>query len=192
MSDEDLHRTRLRGLTKLLLGIGLLLLAIPFIASVLPPPTASSSRPSPWATSHDLGGLAAGEILRLEVPGGTVWVLRRSAEDLQALARHREALRDPDSEHSRQPATARTAWRSLDPEFFVFVPLETGRRCQVRSATASSRWPAGFDEACEGARFDRAGRIFRDSGHPEQRNLTVPPHRFATPGRLQLLPPSDG
>jgi Rieske Fe-S protein len=189
MSDGNLRRTRLRGLTKLLLGVGLLLLAIPFIASVLPPQTASSGRTSPWETHHDLTGLAVGEILRLEMPTGPVWVLRRGAEDLQALDHPPERLRDPESRHSHQPAAAETAWRSLVPEFFVFVPLETLRRCQVRSAAATSRWPAGFDEACEGARFDRAGRIFHASGHPDQRNLSVPPHRFEAPGQLRLLPP---
>jgi ubiquinol-cytochrome c reductase iron-sulfur subunit len=189
MTGGGLRRARLRGLTKLLVGIGLAVLAIPFIASVLPPPDAGNDRPTPWDTRHDLSALGVGDVLRLNGPGDPVWVLRRSPQQVRALALRRESLRDPDSEHSRQPEAARTPWRSLDPEFFVFVPRETRRRCQVRSAAATSRWPAGFDEACEGARFDRAGRIFLDSGHPEQRNLSVPPHRFDAPGQLRLLPP---
>lgn len=189
MRGEDLRRARLRGLTKLLAGIGLVLLTIPFLLSVLPSRDTSSGHASPWDAHHDLGGLAVGELLRLDGPGGPVWVLRRSPEQAQALVLPPAPLRDPDSEHSRQPAAARTAWRSLDPEFFVFVPRETLRQCQVRSAVATARWPAGFDEACERARFDLAGRIFHDSGHPGQHNLTVPPHRYPAPGRLQLLPP---
>lgn len=186
---DNLRRARLRGLTKLLLGIGLVLLAIPFIASVLPPSTGPGTRPTPWDRTHDLTTLAAGDILRLDGPTGPVWVLRRGKEDLRELEALGPRLRDPDSRQSRQPAAARTPWRSLDPEFFVFVPRETRRACQVREAVATARWPAGLDEACEGARFDRAGRIFSDSGHPEQENLTVPPHRYPAPGQLQLLPP---
>lgn len=187
MGGDNPRRARLRGLTKLLLGIGLILLAIPFIASVLPP--ATTPRPSPWDATHDLSRLAQGDILRLDGASGPVWVLRRSREDLRELEALGPHLRDPDSEQSRQFSAARTPWRSLDPEFFVFVPRETRRGCQVREAVATARWPAGFDEACEGARFDRAGRIFHDSGHPEQGNLTVPPHHYPAPGRLQLLPP---
>lgn len=186
---DNPRRARLRGLTKLLVGIGLLLLAIPFIASVLPPVSNPGARPSPWDVTHDLSRLVDGEILRLAGPSGPVWVLRRSAEDLRELEASEPRLRDPDSERSRQPDAARTPWRSLEAEFFVFVPRETRRGCQVREAVATARWPAGFDEACEGARFDRAGRIFSDSGHPEQLNLSVPPHRYPAPGQLQLLPP---
>jgi ubiquinol-cytochrome c reductase iron-sulfur subunit len=191
MAAEDLRRTRLRGLTKLLAGIGLVLLAIPFATSVLPPRDASSDRSSPWDIRHALDKLAVGGILRLDSPAGPVWVLRRSPEQVRALAESLESLRDPDSTHSRQPGAARNAWRSLDPEFFVFVPRETRRQCQVRDARATARWPAGFDEACEGARFDLAGRIFDDSGHPGQHNLPVPPHHYPEPGHLQLLPPGS-
>lgn len=189
MAPDSPRRARLRGLTKLLVLMGLVSLAIPFIASVLPPPAGTGTGPSPWDITHDLTQLAQGELLRLDSPAGPVWVLRRGAEDLQALAALEPGLRDPASSRSRQPADARTPWRSLDPEFFVFIPRETRRGCQVRTAVATARWPAGFDEACEGARFDRAGRIFTDSGHPGQENLTVPPHRYTAPGRLQLLPP---
>ncbi len=189
MATDNPRRARLRGLTKLLVGLGLLLLAIPFIASVLPPASSPGARPSPWDITHDLSSLAEGEILRLVGPSGPVWIQRRSTEDLRELEASGARLRDPDSEHSRQPGAARTPWRSLEPEFFVFVPRETRRGCQVREAVATARWPRGFDEACEGGRYDRAGRIFSDSGHPEQENLTVPPHRYPAPGQLQLLPP---
>ena len=189
MARENPRRIRLRAITKLLLVFGLLLLAIPFVTSIPLFPGGDTGRAAPWERLHDVRGLAPGELLRLEGPAGTVWVLRRDPEQVTALVAQPGNLRDPDSEDSEQPGAARNPWRGLDPEFFVFIPRETRRQCQVRPAVATARWPAGFDEACEGARFDLSGRIFKDTGHPEQRNLTVPPHHFPAPGQLQLLPP---
>jgi ubiquinol-cytochrome c reductase iron-sulfur subunit len=150
VATDNPRRARLRGLTKLLVGVGLLLLTIPFIASVLPPASSPGARPSPWDLTHDLSRLAEGEILRLAghpVRFGYCGAVQKTCGNW----RHRNrACATPTRQHSRQPAAARTPWRSLDPEFFVFVPRETRRGCQVREAVATARWPAGFDEACEG------------------------------------------
>jgi ubiquinol-cytochrome c reductase iron-sulfur subunit len=186
---DERRRVRLRGLTKLLFGIGLVLLAIPFLRSLQLPDETGTSRTSPWELSVDLTGLAEGEYRVLDWPGGQVGILHRSPQQLAALMQSTTPLQDPDSRHSRQPEAARNAHRSLQPEYFVFLARETLRQCAVRHAAASSRWPEGFDEACEGARFDLAGRIFAGSGHPDQRNLTVPPYRFIAPLRIRLQQP---
>ncbi len=187
-TDGD-RRARLRGLTKLLFGIGLFLLAIPFIRSVLPPASLTETHPSPWEITVELATLPEGEFRILDWPGGPVWVLHRSPQQVAALRNPQTALQDPDSLHSRQPAAARNPYRSLQPEYFVFVGQETRRRCAIRHASATSRWPEGFDEACEGARFDLAGRILAGTGHPAQHNLTVPPYRYTAPGQIRLQQP---
>ena len=185
---NEARLTRLRGLTKALFALGLVLLCVPFIASLMPA-DADRQNNSPWEIEIALSTIPAGEIERLQWPGGPVWVLHRSPAQLAALAANQWPLADPDSQHSRQPQAARNPWRSLRKRYFVFIPLETSRNCSVRPAVASARGPEGFDEACEGARFDLAGRILAGTGGKGQENLPVPSHRYVAPERIRLMAP---
>ena len=62
----------------------------------------------------------------------------------------------------------------MNEQFFVFIPQENKRRCQVRLEDDSIK--TLFTEPCFGARYDAAGHIFENSGHNEQQNLAVPEH----------------
>lgn len=170
-------RLILSVLLKLLILAGLLVAALPFLASLGSRPD-ESPETNPWYVEIDVSDLPAGEIRRIDWPGGEVWIYRRSADEIRRLDADTAALRDPG------PAAA-GGRRAL----FVFQPRETRRGCQVHLTELADGRP-GFAEPCFGARFDSAGRILRDSGHPEQGNLPVPPHEFLTAGRLRLLPPS--
>ena len=81
-------------------------------------------RPQPPA-GHPLpvefGNLAPGKLMTVDWRGRTVWILRRSADEVVALAAYESELTDPDSRFSLQPEACRNPHRSLRPELFVAV-----------------------------------------------------------------------
>jgi len=187
---SDARRLYLKVTLKLMLLVGLGLAAIPFIASLRHAADEAGNTNNPWYVEVDVSRLMPGQLHSVPWPGGEVWIYARTPQEIQALqsaATH--ALRDPDSRQSQQPVAASNAYRSLKPEYFVVLPRETRRGCQVQQIALSAGM-SGFREACYGAKFDNAGRIFRDSGQADQHNLTVPPHEFVTVSRLRLLPAS--
>jgi ubiquinol-cytochrome c reductase iron-sulfur subunit len=185
------RRLYLKVILKLLLLLGLGLAAIPFIASLRHVENDPLNATNPWYVEVDLSRLVPGQLHSVPWPGGEVWIYSRSQREIQALkAAETHRLRDPDSHHSQQPAAASNAYRSLKPEYFVFLPLETRRGCQVQQIQLQAG-TNGYAEACYGARFDNAGRVLMDSGQPDQHNLTVPPHEFVAADRLRLLPASS-
>jgi ubiquinol-cytochrome c reductase iron-sulfur subunit len=182
------RRLYLRVTLKLLLLTGLGLAAIPFIASLRHTGSDPADPRNPWIIEVDLADLAAGQIRAVPWPGGEVWVHYRTLPDIQYLQTvATETLRDPASHHSDQPEAVITGYRSLKPEYFVFIPRETRRGCQIQQIELQAGI-TGYSEACYGARFDNAGRILKDSGQPDQQNLTIPPHEFSGQTRLRLLP----
>lgn len=183
------RRLYLKVSLKLLLLVGLGLAAIPFIASLRHADNAPGKETNPWYVEVDLTRLIPGQVQSVSWPGGEVWIYARTPQEIQALqAAETHALRDPDSRMSQQPPAASNVYRSLKPEYFVFLPRETRRGCQVQQIELAGM--TGFAEACYGARFDNAGRIFKDSGQAEQHNLTVPPHEFVAARRLRMHPAS--
>ena len=184
------RRLYLRVTLKLLLLLGLGLAAIPFIASLQHAGSDSGDASNPWIVEVDLADLEVGQIHTVPWPGGEVWIHYRTQKDIQYLRSTAiDTLRDPASQQSNQPAAATNGYRSLKPEYFVFLPRETRRGCQVQQIELSAGI-TGYSEACYGARFDNAGRIFKHSGQPDQHNLTIPPHEFSGPTTLRLLPPA--
>ena len=173
---------------KLLLLLGLGLAAIPFVASLRHTTQPASTTSNPWYVEVDLAQLAPGQRQSVAWPGGEVWIYARTPAEIDALRTADTApLRDPDSLHSQQPAAARNAFRSIHPEYFVVIPRETKRGCQVQQIQLHVD-VQGYGEACYAARFDNAGRIFTDTGQTEQQNLPVPPHEFINADRMRLLP----
>jgi ubiquinol-cytochrome c reductase iron-sulfur subunit len=182
------RRLYLKVTLKLLLLLGLGLAAIPFIASLRHSDNQSLNETNPWYVEVDLSRLVPGQWQSVPWPGGEVWIYARTPREIQALqTAEARRLRDPDSRYSLQPAAVSNAYRSLQPDYFVFLPRETRRGCQVQQIELQAGIN-GYTEACYGARFDNAGRIFKDSGQPDQHNLTVPPHEFVAASRLRLLP----
>ena len=187
MSDR---RTILARITKILALVGMAFLAVPFLSHFLRGPDEAASPEAELLV--DLAGLLPGRVKEVDWRGTPVWIYRRTDADLAAMDRLGRQLRDPASQASEQPAAARNSARSLRPRYFVFIPRETSRNCQVRllepgELEVPALQGALFVEPCYRAHFDSAGRIFRNTGNDQQRNLRVPPHRFNDETTLGLL-----
>ena len=160
---------------KLLGFIGLVFVSIPFISSfstneVDQKQTATSH----WVITIAVSELVNGEIKMLPWAGGLVWVYARTEKDIQLLESGNISLRDEASEKSDQPETMKNNYRSASKQFFVFIPQENKRGCQVSLNHDSNN--SGFTDPCFNAKYDTAGRILKKSGQDDQLNLAVPEH----------------
>lgn len=175
-SPSSLKRRKiLSGLMKLLVFIGLAFVSIPFISSfssksIDEKQTASSH----WVITLPVSDLVAGEVKALSWAGRPVWIYSRTQRDIQSLKEFDNSLRDAASEQSDQPESMKDKMRSANPHYFVFIPRENKRGCQVSLNTGQQK--VRFTEPCYAANYDAAGRVLGNSGNKEQRNLAVPEH----------------
>jgi len=162
-------------------GAGLVATAVPFVASMAP---SERARALGAPVEVELQGMQPGELRTVEWRGQPVFVLRRSTQMLESLARHDDLLADPDSRRSNQPRYTVNADRSIKPEIAVMVAVCTHLGCipsfrpTPGAADIGASWPGGFYCPCHGSKFDLAGRVFKNV--PAPTNLVVPPYHFAS------------
>jgi len=185
---DSARRRFLRRATGALGGIGAVVAAVPFVASMRPSARA-------WAEGGpvevDIGKLGPGQALVAVWRQKPIFVVRRTPAMLARLKRNATLLADPQSRvASQQPPYARNLQRSIRPEFLVLVGLCTHLGCvptQHFEAGAASDlgadWPGGWFCHCHGSKFDLAGRVFKRV--PAPTNLVVPPHRYA--GEMRVV-----
>lgn len=125
----------------------------------------------------DIGALPEGKLLVVEWSSRPVWVLRRSSQDLAALALNDATLLDPQSEKSLQPSACRNSNRAIRSDVFVAIGLCTHLGCVP--ALQSGK---GFVCPCHTSRYDLAGRVFK--GGPALANLVIPAYHFADENSL--------
>jgi ubiquinol-cytochrome c reductase iron-sulfur subunit len=138
---------------------------VPFVSTFAP---SERARAAGAPVQVDISAVKPGEKLTVEWRGKPVWIVRRTPEQLAALAQLEPELADPLSKRNPAeltPEYARNAARSIKPEFFVGVGIcshlgcspvdkfNTGRslRCRTTGPAAScaramglrSTWPAG-------------------------------------------------
>lgn len=152
-----------------------------FVHGLLAPGGSSST------DTIDVGGLPAGAA-RLEAWNGRpVWVVHRSASQLQGLSDLAGHVLEPGPGGS--PRVARPH-RSLVRDYGVYLAA-TDRpgilvqyvRERPRRLGRGAPWHGGFVDPGGDAVFDIAGRRYRSTkGGP----LAVPPHRFAASGVIRL------
>lgn len=166
-----------------LAGAGVLAgMAAPFVTALMPPER-SGSQDGPLEI--DLNGLLPGHMLSTTWQGKPLWVVRRTPAMLATLANTNPRLLDPDSSASEQPDYCRSAYRSIEPEFWVGEGLCTHMGCiPLFQPLPAADWAGGFVCPCHGARFDLAGRVF--AGSPAPRNLAIPQHCFLSAKRLRI------
>lgn len=170
------RRQFLSGLMKLLVLIGLVFASVPFISSFSSNDISDKqAEPSHWIIKHPISEFVHGQITVLNWSAGNVWVYARTAKDITALQNESAvSLRDALSKQSDQPENVQNNFRSINEKFFVFIPNENKRNCQVSLTDSDEN--VVFTEPCFNAKYDAAGRVFKNTGHKDQQNLAVPKH----------------
>lgn len=159
--------------------------ATPFILSWMPSERAKAAGAP---VEVDVSAIAPGTMLNVEWQGKPVWVVNRTKEMLDGLAKNKDVLVDPDSSVPQQPDYSQNATRSIKPEYLVVLGICTHLGCsptfrpEFAPADLGSDWVGGWFCPCHGSRFDLAGRVFK--GAPAPTNLIVPPHKYLDDGRL--------
>jgi ubiquinol-cytochrome c reductase iron-sulfur subunit len=170
---------------------GGLVAVVPFVSSFLP---SEKAKAAGAAVEADIAGLKPGEKMTVEWRGKPVWIMRRTPEQLAALAKLDPQLADPNSTRKpdeQAPAYARNPTRSIKPEYLVTVGICTHLGCSPsdkfqKGAQPSlpDDWEGGFLCPCHGSTFDLAGRVFKNKPAPD--NLEVPPHMYLSDTKLLI------
>lgn len=150
--------------------------AVPFIGSMLPSERAKAAGAP---VEVDISKLKPGEKMTAEWRGQPVWIVRRTPEMLEKLAKHDDALSDPHLEVPQQPEYCKNKARAIKPEYAVMLGTCTHLGCSPNDNFAmTADWDGGFVCPCHGSKFDLSGRVLK--GSPAPTNLIVPPHQYLT------------
>ena len=176
----DCGRRRLLVATAAAGGVAGVAAAVPFVASMLPSERAKAAGAP---VEVDISKLAPGQMMTVEWRGKPVWIINRTKEMLDGLAKIADQLADPKSDKKMQPDYARNDTRSIKPEILVAVGICTHLGCSPTEkfktgaeSGVTPDWPGGFLCPCHGSTFDLAGRVYKSKPAPD--NLEVPPHMY--------------
>ena len=174
-------------------GIAGAAIATPFLLSMMPSERAKAAGAP---VEVDISKLEPGMLMMVEWRGRVVWVLNRTPEMLETLAKLEDQLADPNSEKNQQPEYARNRTRSIKPEILVTEGVCTHLGCSpvfrkdVAPADLGPDWLGGFFCPCHGSKFDLAGRVYKSV--PAPTNMVVPPHVYLSDSRLLIGSESEG
>ena len=172
-------------------AVGAGFVAVPFISTFQP---SERARAAGAAVEADISALKPGEKMTVEWRGKPVWIVRRTPEQIAALAKNDAQLADPKSLRNPDeltPAYARNASRAIKPEVLVVVGICSHLGCSPSDKFQTGAqpslpddWPGGFLCPCHGSTFDLAGRVYKNKPAPD--NLEVPPHMYLSDTRLVI------
>lgn len=182
----DCGRRRLLVATAAAGGAAGVVAAVPFVASMLPSERAKSAGAPVEA---DISKLAPGEMMTVEWRGKPVWIIHRTKEMLDGMAKLDEKLADPKSEKQMQPEYCKNDTRSIKPEIMVAIGICTHLGCSPTgkfnpAEPVEADWQGGFLCPCHGSTFDLAGRVYKSKPAPD--NLEVPPHRYLSDAKIVI------
>lgn len=190
MSNTPVDTSRRRFLTvatSVVGGVGVVGAAVPFVASWNPSERAKAAGAD---VQVDISKVEPGQLLTVNWRGKPVYILRRTQEVLDALAKHEDQLKDPESKVEQQPEFATNRYRSLKEELLVITGVCTHLGCapqHVKDGAFEERVAGvkdGFFCPCHGSKFDMAGRVFQNV--PAAANLAVPPYMFLDDNTLLI------
>jgi ubiquinol-cytochrome c reductase iron-sulfur subunit len=171
-------------------ALGGVAVAVPFVSTFAP---SERARAAGAPVQVDVGALQPGEKMVVEWRGKPVWVMRRTPEQVESLARTEAQLADPNSQRTQYPTPeyARNQHRSIKPEIFVAVGICSHLGCSPTDKltpgpqpSLPDDWVGGFLCPCHGSTFDVAGRVFKNKPAPD--NLEVPPHMYLSDTMLLI------
>jgi ubiquinol-cytochrome c reductase iron-sulfur subunit len=191
MADQGVNPGRRRFLTAttaVVGGAGAIAAAVPFIASWQP---SARAQQAGAPVTVDISKLQPGQRVVEQWRGQPVWLIRRTPDQLAALAGEDGRLRDPNSDNpEQQPEYAKNPHRSIKPEIAVLVGTCTHLGCSplfrpdLQPEPFDGQWKGGFYCPCHNSRFDMAGRVYE--GVPAPTNLRVPPYHFIDENRVVI------
>lgn len=161
--------------------------AVPFAASWMPSERAKAGGAPVVA---DISALEPGQMMTVEWRSKPVWIIRRTKEMLDGLARVDGKVSDPKSDVPMQPEYAKNEYRSIRPELLVLVGICTHLGCSPQEKPADDKaemgaeWTGGFLCPCHGSKFDLAGRVYK--GAPAPVNLEVPKYTYLSDTRILI------
>ena len=184
MSSDGVNSGRRKILTAAtsVVGVaGLVGVAVPFVGSWNP---SAKAKAAGAPVKFDFGRLEPGQMSIVEWRGKPVYVLNRTASQLEALPGLDGQLKDPDSDNlEQQPSYIKGVDRSAKPDLLVVVGLCTHLGCAPKyvpevgvADLGGDEWMGGFFCPCHGSKFDLSGRVY--DGVPASANLLVPPYSF--------------
>jgi len=196
MSEQDVDKSRRRFLTAATTVVGAIgagAAVVPFIGSMQPSARALSAGAP---VEVDVSKLEPGRRLVIEWRKQPVWVVHRTKQNLDDLAKLESKLVDIDSNSSKQPVYAKNKHRSIKPEYLVVVGICTHLGCSpqyrpdVGNVSFDSNWLGGFFCACHGSKFDLAGRVY--AGVPAPTNLVIPPYMYTNGDKVVVIGEDGG
>jgi ubiquinol-cytochrome c reductase iron-sulfur subunit len=168
-------------------GVAAAGVAVPLVMSMLP---SARAKAAGAPVEVDISKIEPGMLLTVEWRGKPVWIVNRTKEMLDVLAKNDPQLADPSSDMPQQPAYCKNPTRSIKPEYLVAVGICTHLGCSptfrkdVGAADLGADWRGGFFCPCHGSRFDLAARVFK--GVPAPTNLVIPPHQYLSDAKLLI------
>lgn len=166
------RRTLLTRIVQAFSITGLGFVTYPFIKALIPSFGNTRSR------DVDIASLLPGEQKVVPWLGRNVVLIKRGTESIEALPMSTELLKDPLSDASVQPASAKNAFRSVRPELFVAFTNCTHLGCEVVQKDNQFKCP------CHQSDYDGAGRVLEGAAAP--RNLDVPNYRYLSSQLIRL------
>lgn len=182
MSNDGVNTSRRRFLaasTAAVGAAGVVGVAIPFLGSWQP---SAKAKAAGAPVKADLSKLRPGEMVTEEWRGKPVFIVRRTEQQLDNLAKLNDAVADPESVVPQQPEYIKGIERSIKREYLIVVGLCTHLGCapayrpEVSPADLGKDWLGGFFCPCHGSKFDLSGRVYK--AVPAPTNLEVPPHYY--------------
>ncbi len=185
---DSRRRRYLIGATGVVGTLGLAWASVPFLKSLLPSERALAQG---GPVEVDFSKLEPGSQMTVQWRSKPIWILRRTPEMLERLAKLGPRLRDPNSlVTTQQPEYCQNPARSIKPEYYICIGICTHLGCvpsfrpDIAPADLGPEWPGGYFCPCHGSRYDLAGRVYKHV--PAPTNLIIPPHRYIASTRVVL------